>query len=175
MCGNERCPHSSAAFRVDLSTERRETTLGLVFIGVSLGGSGEASVTGGMAGLAESGWAVSAESPSKVGQDRSSADSRRSTRFSIQNQDLSSAVTFADGVRPLAVGSAELKGGLRWAHKPTGDARCHLILCLRAGRADVKKRTLEWTAAQAGLHRRMTFKAAHTHEHQLIPMSIDLQ
>ena len=91
------------------------------------------------------------------------------------SKDLSSAVTFADGVRPLAVGSAELKGGLRWAHKPTGDARCHLILCLRAGRADVKKRTLEWTAAQAGLHRRMTFKAAHTHEHQLIPMSIDLQ
>ena len=115
------------------------------------GGSGEASVTGGMAGLAESGWAVSAESPSKVGQDRSSADSRRLTRFSVQNQDLSSAVTFADGVRPLAVGSAELKGGLRWAHKPTGDARCHLILCLRAGRADVKKRTLEWTAAQAAV------------------------
>ena len=85
-------------------------------VGVSLGGSGEASVTGGMAVLAESGWAVSAESPSKVGQDRSSADSRRSTRFSVQNQDLSSAVTFADGVRPLAVGSAELKGGLRWAY-----------------------------------------------------------
>ena len=89
-------------------------------LGVSLGGSGEASVTGGMAVLAESGSAVFAESPSapsKVGQDRSSADSRRSTRFSVQNQDLSSAVsTFADGVRPLAVGSAELKGGLRWAY-----------------------------------------------------------
>ena len=69
-------------------------------VGVSLGGSGEASVTGGMAVLAESGSAVFAESPSapsKVGQDRSSADSRRSTRFSVQNQDLSSAVTFADG------------------------------------------------------------------------------